>query len=71
MDFSKVFSMLKEKLDPTVIEKILEHFPILDLVPLVKKAWDGLPEEKKLEVIQNLLVAGAKAAAGGSGKVNF
>lgn len=55
---------------------VLEEIPVANLVPLslsvikdIPKAWETLPEEKKQEVLQNLIVAGAKAAAGG--KVEF
>lgn len=51
-------------------KKILK-LPVVDLIPLSIKAWESMPEEKKQEVLQNLLIAGAKMAAGGGGKREF
>lgn len=53
--------------------KVVKEVPVVNLVPLVTsvlrdvpKAWESMPEEKRQEIIQNLIIAGAKAAAKGA-----
>ena len=50
------------------IRDILDHVPIVNLIPIIDdlitglpKAWEGLSDEKKSEISKNILMAGAKA----------
>ena len=40
----------------------IDDLPIIDLVPIFLKAWDKLPEEKKVEYATILIESGIKAA---------
>lgn len=51
------------------IVEILEHIPVVNLVPLFVKVandiparWDNLPDEKKQALFEALVAAGTKAA---------
>ena len=40
----------------------IDDLPLVDLVPVFIKAWNGLSEEKKIEYATAILEAGIKAA---------
>ena len=40
----------------------IDDLPIIDLIPIFIKAWDGLSDEKKIEYATSFIQAGAKAA---------
>lgn len=42
---------------------VLGKIPGVHLTSIGLKAWYGMDEEKQKEIIQNLIIAGAKAAA--------
>ena len=45
------------------LKKIVEKIPVIHLASIGLKSWYDMDEEKQMEVIQNLIIAGAKAAA--------
>lgn len=51
--------------DKNVIDWFMEHRDWLEHLPkpILVKAWDGLSEEQKIEIVQSLLLATAKAAS--------
>lgn len=40
----------------------IDDLPIIDLIPLFIKAFERLPEEKKIEIATSLIQAAGKAA---------
>lgn len=47
---------------------IIKKIPGIHLISLFNDAWDEMPEEKKVEFIQNLIIAGSKTLAQGKTK---
>ncbi len=46
-----------------VLVGVFEKIPVVNLIPLAYKAFDSMSEDQKVQLIQNLMIAGAKAGA--------
>lgn len=55
--------MINFGLPVEVLAGVFEKIPVVNLIPLAYKAFDSMPEDQKVQFIQNLMIMGAKAGA--------